>query len=245
MPGGEQVEVIDLPGTYSLYAKSKDEEVVSEILTNKEGDNYPDRIIVVVDGSNLKRNLLLFSQVKDLGIPVMLALNMGDIADRMGRGLDVEALEEHLGVGLVRINGRTGQGIEEIKQRLVEPTWPASRYFLDVTELAGPDLAKKMGGSNGTAPYLVLHQELLKHDFSPDQAQSIQVKDTTLRYGKINRIVKQIEVVQAPKGLKMYTDKIDSILTHKVWGYVIFIAILFVIFQAIFSWASWPMDMID
>ena len=242
---GEVIDIIDLPGTYSLYAKSKDEEIVSEILTNKQDQNYPDKIIVIVDVSNLKRNLLLFSQVRDLGIPVLLALNMGDIADRMGKGFDLVGLGNKLGVEVVRINGRTGEGLEDVMHMLAKSEWPESRSFLDVTELAGPQLADKFVNDQQNTPYLILHQEILKSNFDSELAKNIQIKDTTLRYGKINKIVKEIELFQAPKGLKMYTDKIDAILTHKVWGYLIFIGILFLIFQAIFSWASWPMDMID
>ena len=245
LANGDVIDIIDLPGTYSLYAKSKDEEVVSEILTNKQDENYPDKIIVVVDASNLKRNLLLFSQVRDLGIPVLLALNMGDIADRMGKGFDLASLGNKLGVEIVRINGRTGEGLEDIKEILAKPEWPVSRSFLDVTELAGTQLAESFVNNQEDTPYLILHHEILKEDFDSEQAKNIQIKDTTLRYGKINKIVKEIELFQVPKGKKMYTDRIDAILTHKVWGYLIFIGILFMIFQAIFSWASWPMDMID
>ena len=112
---GRVIDILDLPGTYSIYAKSKDEEVVTEILTNKEDNNYPDRVIVIADASNLKRNLLLFTQVKDLGLPVLLALNMGDIADRMGKGIDLESLGRQLGVAVVSINGRTGAVLDSIK----------------------------------------------------------------------------------------------------------------------------------
>jgi ferrous iron transport protein B len=245
LPSGGSIEILDLPGSYSLYAKSKDEEVVTEILCNRAGDFYPDRVIVVADASNLKRNLLLFTQVKDLGIPCVLVLNMGDIANRMGKAINIDKLSEQLGVPVLSMNGRTGEGLTEIKEKLAEPEWSTDRAFLDVTELAGPTFKEAFKADTELTPYQKLHQRLEHDDVDEALAQSIQVKDTTLRYAKINRVIKQSEYLQAPQGLKMYTDKIDSILTHKVWGYVIFIAILFIMFQAIYSWAAWPMEMID
>ena len=118
------------------------------------------------------------------------------------------------------------------------------RAFLDVVELVGADLRSKVD-SNKQPPYLKLHQLIRDNEITAAEAQAIQTKDTTLRYGKIKRIVLKSQQPRNQKALKLYTDKIDKILTHKFWGYLIFISILFLIFQAIFSWASWPMDLID
>jgi ferrous iron transport protein B len=241
---GSKAKVLDLPGTYSIYAKSSDEQVVTDILTDPDNKNYPDILVVIVDASNLKRNLLLLSQSIELGIPTVLALNMVDLADRMGKGLIVRNLEEEYQIPVVNINARKGEGILSLKETLGKQFPARLRPFLDINELVGPEISNKINLGE-QSPYLNLHQLMAAGDIGESEAQSIQTKDTTLRYGKINRIVKKVELPAEQKGLKIYTDKIDSILTHKIWGYLIFVAILFLIFQAIFSWASWPMDLID
>ncbi|HHL51737.1 MAG TPA: GTP-binding protein, partial [Flammeovirgaceae bacterium] len=240
LPDGRQLEILDLPGSYSIYAKSKDEQVVTDILTNPEDADYPDILVVIADASNLKRNLLLLSQVADLGLPVVLALNMMDLAERMGKKIDANILEQEFGVPVVAINARKGEGINDLKTILAQPVTARQRPFLDVTELAGPKYGKLI--NQGPEPqYLRLHQLLSSGEISAGEARSIQTRDTTLRYGKINKIVARAEKPTQRKGLKLYTDKIDAILTHRLWGYLIFIFIMFLIFQAIFSWASWPM----
>jgi ferrous iron transport protein B len=244
LPNGKKINVIDLPGTYSVYAKSSDEQVVTDILTDPGSKNYPDLLVVIVDASNLKRNLLLLSQTIDLGIPIVLALNMVDLADRMGKNVIVSNLEEEYQIPVININARKGEGIKDLKNLLAKPIAIRQRPFLDINELAGPEVSKKIN-RNEKPPYLNLHQLIADKEIVESEAESIQAKDTTLRYGKINHIVKKAETLTEQKGLKIYTDKIDSILTHKIWGYLIFIAILFLIFQAIFSWASLPMELID
>ena len=244
LASGQKVNILDLPGTYSLYAKSKDEQVVTDILTDTAGKNYPDLLIVTIDASNLRRNLLLLSQAIDLGLPTILALNMVDLADRLGKGVTVSTLEEEYKIPIVPINARKGEGIEEIKKVIGSSIELRQMPFLDINELVGLEISKKINQPDQT-PYLNLHQLLSTNEVDEDAAQAIQTKDTTLRYGKINRIVKKVEQPKEQTGIKVYTDKIDQILTHKVWGYLIFISILFIIFQAIFSLASWPMDLID
>lgn len=244
LASGQKINILDLPGTYSLYAKSKDEQVVTDILTDTADKNSPDLLIVTIDASNLRRNLLLLSQAIDLGLPTILALNMVDLADRLGKGITVSTLEEEYQIPIVPINARKGEGIEEIKNVIGSSIELRQMPFLDINELVGSEISKKINLSDQT-PYLNLHQLLSTNEVNEEEAQGIQTKDTTLRYGKINRIVKKVEQPKEQTGIKVYTDKIDQILTHKVWGYLIFISILFVIFQAIFSLASWPMDLID
>lgn len=241
---GTKINIIDLPGTYSIYAKSSDEQVVTDILTEPENKNYPDILIVIVDASNLKRNLLLLSQTIELRIPTILALNMVDLADRMGKGVIAGNLEEEYNIPVVSINARRGQGVAELKEILSKPISLRQGPFLDINELVGPEISNKIN-VGAQSPYLILHQLIAAHEIGEEEAQSIQTKDTTLRYGKINRIVKKVELPTDQKGIKIYTDKIDKILTHKIWGYLIFVSVLFLIFQAIFSWASWPMELID
>ncbi len=243
LTNGEKVEIIDLPGTYSIYPKSNDETVVADILLNKEDELFPDVLVVVVDASNLKRNLLLFTQMKDLGLPVILALNMIDMANRMGVGYDLGLLEKEFGTPVVSINARVGEGIEDLKEVLEKKVLPSETSFFDVTELAKEPILNYLKEHPEATTYWALQQ--LTTQGKIEQRDSVQAKDTTLRYGKINRLVKQVEIIKEAVGLKPYSEKIDKILTHKIWGYVIFLSILFIVFQAIFAWASWPMDLID
>ncbi len=243
LSNNEKVEIIDLPGTYSIYPKSNDETVVADILLNKEDELFPDVLVVVVDASNLKRNLLLFTQMKDLGLPVILALNMVDMADRIGMGYDLELLEKELGALVISTNARIGEGIDELKKALENKVTVSGGSFFDVTELAKDQITDYLKEHPEDTAYWALQQ--LTTQGKIEQKDSVQAKDTTLRYGKINRLVKKAEVKKEAVGLKLYSEKIDKFLTHKIWGYVIFLSILFVIFQAIFAWASWPMDLID
>jgi ferrous iron transport protein B len=113
--------LVDLPGTYSLYPKSADEQVVLDFLLDKNNPELPDLILVVADASNLQRNLLLFSQIYDLGFPVVVVLNMIDLAEQSGWEIDVSALSQKLGVPVVATNSRTGEGIENLKKILASP----------------------------------------------------------------------------------------------------------------------------
>lgn len=239
-----KVSIVDLPGTYSLYAKSSDEQVVTDILTDPGNDNFPDLLVVIIDASNIKRNLLLLTQCIELGIPTVLGLNMVDLAERMGKGIDLDKLEQALEIPVIAINARKGGGISELKKVFVKDVVVRQRPFLDVHELVGPEISKLISDGKGT-PYMRLHQILGQGEVNEKKAEIIQTKDTTLRYGKINSLIKIANLPVAQKGLKIYTDKIDKILTHKIWGYLIFILVLFIMFQAIFSWATWPMDLID
>ncbi len=243
LASGEQVDIIDLPGTYSVYPKSNDETVVTDIILHRDNALFPDVLVVVIDASNLKRNLLLFTQIKDLGLPVILALNMVDMADRKGLDYNLELLEAELGAPIISINARVGEGIENLKKALEKEVIPSENSFFDVTELAKTQITEYLKNNTNTTPYWALQQLTITDKV--EQKDSVQAKDTTLRYGKINRLVKLIETKKEAVGLKPYTEKIDKILTHKIWGYVIFLSVLFVMFQAIFAWASWPMDLID
>ncbi|MFH6983262.1 ferrous iron transport protein B [Marinoscillum luteum] len=214
-------EIIDLPGIYSLYPKTQDEQVVYDILGNQQHADYPDRIVVVVDASNLERNLLLFTQVLDMGVPVTMALNMTDIADKKGLVIDTEKLSELLGgVQIVRIVARTGVGINELVDEIIsQKPHQASQPFL--------------GGEFDKGQFLITD--------STEQKTRVEK-----RYRKITQILKFV-VKQKPvrKSIINRHRAVDRVLTHPVFGYLIFLGILLMIFQAIYAWAEWPMDLID
>ena len=216
-----EIEILDLPGIYSLYPKTQDEKVVYDLLRDKSHKDYPDRIVVVVDASNLERNLLLFTQVLDLGVPVTMALNMTDVADKKGLVIDIEKLSEVLGgIDILPIVARTGKGINELIDHLIENK-PA--------KTAEPFL----GGEFDKGQFLIDDPEVRKE----------RVEN---RYKKIRQVLSFVVKQKAlPKSLINRHRAADKILTHPFFGYVIFLGVLFVIFQAIYAWSEWPMDLID
>ncbi|MFC5682258.1 ferrous iron transport protein B [Flavobacterium sp. MAHUQ-51] len=253
-----KANILDLPGTYSLNASSIDENVVIEMLLNKNDKLYPDVALVVTDVENLKRNLLLFTQIKDLEIPTILVINMADRMESKGISLNIPFLEEQLKTKIALISSRKGQGIEELKELIVsyksittEPCLNASvidkEYFTNLQK-AFPDqlLYKLWLVITQDVNFLNLERKEIKSSFtkSHTELKRLQQKETIKRYQFINDVLK--EGLTVDKSIaKDFRSKLDRVLTHKIWGYVIFFAILFIIFQSIFNWSSVPMDFID
>jgi len=256
-----KAEVIDLPGTYSLYPKSLDEQVVHDILINDKASDHPDIAVVIVDASNLKRNLLLFSQVYDLGIPVILALNMLDVSINLGQKVKPLILAKALNIPVVSVNARNGDGLLLLKNAIKEGVDPPVNSFIDVQSIA-PEVIEEVkstfGIQNDYPALLTAHQGRFSHHFNHAQKETIyeinqrhkfnnellQSEEILARYKKIDALIEEaVEFnVQQSKNL---TEKLDRIFTHQVFGYAIFFLILFMIFQSIFTWASVPMDFID
>jgi len=206
----------DFPGIYSIYPHTKDEEIVYKVITNSKNKDYPDLAIVVVDSANLERNLLLFTQLQDLKIPLILVLNMGDIAAKKGIEIDLDALKLTFpSVELLSMNARVGLG----KDRLIRAI--QNHKFETSSEMFLP----------GQFPLSI-----------DDEAG--QKEEANQRYLKINSLIQNI-VKQKLDHQKYNTSKLDRLLTHPIFGYLIFIGVLFVIFQFIFSVANYPMDWIE
>lgn len=258
LPNNVRANILDLPGTYSLNASSIDENLVIELLLNKNDKLFPDVVVVVTEVENLKRNLLLFTQIKDLEIPTILAINMSDRMDYKGISLDIPYLEERLNTKIALISTRKGTGIQDLKNLIVsykmlstEPCLNASAIdpeYFDKLRQAFPNqlLYKLWLVITQDVNFLNLERNEIVSTFtkSHSELKQLQQKETIKRYQFINdvlRLGQQIDASQA----KDLGSKLDRILTHKVWGYATFLAILFVIFQMIFSWASYPMDLID
>jgi ferrous iron transport protein B len=257
--------VVDLPGVYSIYPKSLDEQVVTDILANPAHPDYPDVAIVVVDASNLHRNLLLFTQIADLGVPTVLALNMLDVAHQEHKEVNAVKLAMRLGVPVVRINARTGEGLAMLRKavegQLQTPSLAAHLFFDPAAELDGliTDTKTQYQLANN---YLAL-QYVIQHDgFSflnqPQRAgldtlidkyqfsePTFQAGETITRYKRIAAIVSEVVADGRPTNQPTWSQKLDRILLHPVWGYAIFAFILLLIFQAIFAWAQPFMDGID
>jgi ferrous iron transport protein B len=258
---GVKAHILDLPGTYSLNTTSLDESVVVELLLNKNDKDFPDVAVVITDVENLKRNLFLFTQIKDLKIPTILVINMADRMSRKGISLDIPLLEEKLDTKIALVSTRKGTGVDRIKELIadykslsvtpvVDATVIAPEYFGRLKEAFPKEDLYKL--------WLVITQDVnfmpIKKKHIPDassfatksnsELKRLQQKETILRYQFINGILKQAYKVDmnAAKGLRA---TLDRVLTHRIFGYLIFLLILLTIFQAIYDWSSYPMDMID
>ena len=259
LPTGFKATIIDLPGTYSLNASSIDENVVIELLLNKNDKDYPDVAVVVTEVENLKRNLLLFTQIKDLEIPTILVINMVDQMDLKGISLDVTYLEKELKTKIALVSSRKKIGFDNLKNLIVkyeilstEPCLNASsidQQYFDGLRRAFPKqslyklwlvITQDVNFSNVTKKTLET-QNFAKPN---SELKRLQQKETIKRYQFINDVLKIGKVVN-PKLAKDFRAKLDRVLTHKFWGYVIFSSILLLIFQSIFDWSSYPMDFID
>jgi ferrous iron transport protein B len=259
---GLKLEIIDLPGTYSLYPTSLDEFIVLDTLLQPTLSYYPDTILYVADVSNLERHILLFSQVKDLGIPMVMALTMNDVAHKEGIVCDTSKLSKLLEVPIIEINGRTGVGINELKKALsIKKNIKNENSFYQIPEKEIQmikDIQILFSLSNSYIGLLYAHHgERIKHldanqktklndIIKKYQFSSIksQVEETLKRYSLISSIL-ETSLQKKLDDLDTNTDKADAILTHPIFGVTIFISTLFIIFQVLFAWSSYPMDMIE
>jgi ferrous iron transport protein B len=211
----EKVQLIDFPGTYSVYPRSTDEQVVYDVISNPQHPDFPETAIIVVDASNLERNLLLFTQIYDLKIPCILLLNMTDVAARKKMTIDYTTLQAIFPAAtIIRSNARIGTGVDAIKNAL---------------------------STNNHRPADVLfgHSDQLEQ-LEDTSAQSI---DTDARFQKIRKVIH--DVVKCESFAPSRSNKIDKWLTHPIIGYLFFFVLLLLIFQSVFTLASYPMDWID
>ncbi|MFO7259012.1 MAG: ferrous iron transport protein B [Bacteroidota bacterium] len=262
LPDGRTAEIVDLPGVYSIYPRSLDERIVSQVLLDHRSPGTPDIVVVVADATNLKRSLLLMTQVIDLGLPTILVLNMMDLAARAGISIDIGKLSSKLGVKVVPVNARRGTGIEELKALFTQQIHAhESPIFPIREEVMAPvkELRDTLGVDNDYEAYLFLDQPdslaflsqadrdtvasiRSHHNFFPGKFQGAE---TIQRFGYIQNLLNEITLKPADDAWKSQSRAIDRILTHKIWGYIIFFSILALIFQSIFAWATVPMDFID
>jgi ferrous iron transport protein B len=259
------VNIIDLPGTYSLYPKRLDEWVSYRVLLNQDKDIMADVFVVVVDASNLKRNLLFCSQILDLKKPTVVALTMADLAGRKGIDIDISALERELGVPVVSVNPRKNKGIPQLKKAIELTTSSLykvnSRDFIDNEALAaGPitDLKKLMPGTSDYSAihYLINHESFELNQVTQDNIEAIeklhgfnptrtQATEILQRYGRIKHIMGVAVTEPDPLQQTILTDKLDNLFLHRRWGYLILLAVLFILFQSVFWLAQHPMTWIE
>jgi ferrous iron transport protein B len=257
--------IIDLPGTYSLYPGREDEWVSYKVLLGQDKNIRPDVIVVVADASSLKRNLLFCTQIIDLKVPVVIALTMMDLAKRKGIKIDLPALERELGVPVVAVNPRKNKGIVPLKKALeltIDKQYQVPvRDFIDNKALAESSIdavKKKLPDISDYAAihYLINHESFAldarlqedieniekQNNFNPTRTQAEEILQ---RYGRIRYIMQQAVSEPDPLQKSLFTEKLDNILLHRRWGYLILLFVLFLLFQSVFWLASYPMDLIE
>ncbi|WP_439483780.1 ferrous iron transport protein B [Cyclobacterium plantarum] len=256
--GNKSFELIDLPGTYSLYPKSEDEIIAQKVL-NGIGMEKPDAALVVLDACNLERSLLLGTQVLDLGIPMAFVVNMKDLAEKRGLSIQTFALYKELGVPLVLTDARNNQGLEAVRDLLSNDDFAVGKPFY---ELGFAELLEEVRLKfSFETPYQAF-QQLVFAGYDPmldqerkqwleDKARSHgfdsqvqQARETNQRFEKIKSTLSSTQSSGSGKPKKFHAT-LDKVLMHPVWGYVTFLGIMLLIFQAIFAWAEAPMDLID
>jgi ferrous iron transport protein B len=270
---GQAMTVIDLPGAYSLAARSPDEAVTRDVLLGRRSDTpMPDRIICIVDSSNLERSLYLVHQILDLGRPVILVLNMMDIAAKSGFTLRTARLEKELGIPVIPSEAVSGKGLIDLKLAMSRPDLPLSRHAWDVPAAIAPAVAElqaSLADNDNKAPLcaraeallLLTDQDAVRVSGSTPLSESTSgilkgwqqrwEKEGTdwaailvqSRYDAIGKVAGEV-VQRIPSG-PTATDRIDAIVTHPVWGWIILAAVMALVFLSIFTLAEYPMDWID
>lgn len=256
--GGTTYRVVDLPGTYSLFPKSYDEAVPLALLLDTQAEDYPDKLVCVVDGTNFKRNALLLTQLADLGLPLVLCINMIDEAKRKGIQIDAASLERATGIPTVLTNARTGEGLDLLRERIAEPQATVNQHFVS------EEIHHHFNGRPETTPKQAYRQFLkeqphFRQDFEPvysgyENQRKLTVKGVDM--GELRRkdiLYRYTRIAQdfAPhihrqgSSRSDISARLDRITTHPVGGYVLFVALMLFIFQSIFSFAEAPMNGID
>jgi ferrous iron transport protein B len=263
-----QITLADLPGCYSLYPNSSDERIVADVLCNAHSPDYPDLVLYVADSTQLERHLLLASQIADLGFPMIFVLNMIDLTGHDSISIDIPALQRYLSVPVIPFSGRTKHNVSELKQCIAEffqsgnpEKWKTNRSFYTMSgdtrtladdiqlelQIANPYLAKILAhhhtwikGQNNQTREKIKHLSA-KYHFSN---LPMQVQETMSRFQNITDALRDI-IKYPAKDNPSLTDKIDRWITHRWIGPVLYFFIMFWVFQAIFSWSTYPMDLIE
>jgi ferrous iron transport protein B len=258
------VNIIDLPGTYSLYPKRADELVSYKVLMGQDEETIPQMVVIVADASSLKRNLLFCSQIIDLKIPVVVAFSMVDLAKNNGTQIDIAGMERELGVSIVAINPRKDKGITALKKTIetvAENLQQPARDFIDTALLNKDAVAGVKNIFPNISNYAAIHYLINHADFLLNKEQQnkieqikidtkfnatrIQAEEIMQRYGRIKNVMQQTVTENDPLKQSLLTEKIDNLLLSRGWGYVILLAVLFLMFQSVFWLAQFPMDFIE
>jgi len=257
---GENFEILDLPGTYSLFPNSEDEIIAHRVLNNPSIEKRPDYVLMVIDSTQLSRGLFLATQLIDLGVQLTILLNMADLATAKNIEISSYELFKQLGVPILQTDARNQKGLAPIKEIIQQQNFSKGPQFIDILEVLPADLLdqvkEKFELSNRYQAYQMirfgakdksiseakrnwLQQTLDENGFNLEEAQ---LEETKIRYKKITDLVTKALTKKATPKPK---SSLDKVILHPFWGYLVFIGVLFLIFQTLFSWASYPMDWID
>ena len=254
----EEVEVIDLPGSYSIYPTSEDEAIFSKFLIDEQ-QNYAG-VVYILEALSIKRGLLLFQQIQDLGIPILLVVNQIDQAERRGINIDLEGLSKELNVRVLQTNAKQNQGIEELRDEIFKNSFTKSETVSFEIPLEQKGLVFKIltetKEKNQYKIWTLLASETylgkletVKDKMNDDEVKCLvpkrlQTQETIRRYQKIDGIISKV-LSKKPQFKELLTEKLDKVLVHPFWGYVIFATILLIIFQSVFFLAEYPMNWIS
>lgn len=262
---GLKAELIDLPGSYSLYPRRADEWVSYRVLMNQDTEVKADVVVIVADASTLKRNLLFVSQIIDLKIPAVLALTMMDVARKKDIIIDLKGLERELGIPVVPVNPRKNKGIDTLK-KAVEATAkqqyrPPAFDFIPNKSLAADAVNEVKEilphlSDYAAIHHLINHESFLLNAEMQDKIETIeqrnkvqhtriQAEEIMQRYQRIKQIVQNNITEESPVKKQLIAEKLDRVLLHRFWGYAILLTVLFLLFQSIFWIAQYPMDIIE
>ena len=255
--------LIDLPGTYSLYPRREDEWVAYRVLMAQDEEVKPDLVVLVADASNLKRNLLFASQIIDLKVPTVIALTMQDIARQKGILIDVEEMERELGVAIIPVNPRKNKGFPQLKKAIANTLhlYAPSRDFIATSPLAADavlgvkELLPELSDYRAVH-YLINHESFSLSREMQDKIEAvekrsnfnhtkIQAEEILQRYHRIKTVMQQTVTEPDPKQKQIFAEKLDGVLLHRKWGYLILLAVLFLLFQSVFWFAQFPMNGIE
>ena len=265
LKNGEKAKIIDFPGLYSIYPNSSDEKIVAQILCDPDSPDYPDVIAYVADVNSLERHILLATQIIDLGIPLILLLNMTDIAQKEGLECDPMYLSQELNVPVIPISSKTGYNLEQLKNVLeysdeLKESAKTNRFYTlsDQEQKVIPEIRDRFQLVQDYRALQYAHHAHWLDEFPIDDKEKIQkiiegqgfestrfqINETLARYAKFTPIIRQA-LNKNKKESSEFSAKIDQIVTHRVLGPIIFFAIMFFVFQAIFAWAEFPMTWIE
>lgn len=255
----ENAILTDLPGTYSIYPKSADERIATDILLNKQHQDYPDRVIVVADATNLKRSLLLCNQISDLGFPLVLALNMVDVAEKKNIRIDINQLSQFLSSPVIVVNARKRLGLDRLREAILNVKSPAVKKNYEINPAILQFLEELAPVFNDPNPYVNLvnvhrtgkttHDKqniarvFEKYEYQP---LALQQRETVERFRKIDYIIaKCVSRISGELSVASWSRKADRWLCHPVWGLLAFIFLMMVVFQSVFSLAELPKGWIE
>ena len=265
LPDGSSAKVIDLPGTYSLYPRRMDEWVSYRVMLGQDKELKADVVVAVADASNLKRNLLFCTQIIDLKVPVVIALTMMDLAKRKGIKIDIGELERELGVPVVVVNPRKNKGLAELKKAVSltgqQVYKTPLRDFIENKSLASSSITEIQEQFPELSDYKAIHYLINHEEFELDGSKQqfieniekknafnptkTQAEEILQRYSRIKHIMQVAVSEPDPLQKSLFTEKLDNVLLHRRWGYLILLGVLFLLFQSIFWLAQYPMDWID